>query len=217
MRERADVLRDARRLYDYMAIPPRVLARADILLVAGSHDLRVPEHAARLYVAGAAPLVVVSGGFGKMTEGLFSEPEGVVFARVCRAHGVPETALYIEDQAKNTGDNVRLSRRLLEERGVRPAGGILVCKPYMVKRAWATATKQWPEAVWGVSAPDIPFEDYAQGVALDSEIGLMVGDLQRLRVYADRGFQTPVDVPGDIWAAYERLVEDGYGEYVIRA
>lgn len=215
MRERAEILRDAKRLYDYLAIPPQTLEHADILLVAGSHDLRVPEHAARLHQAGAAPLVVCSGGYGKMTDGLFTEPEGAVFARVLREHGVPQSALYIEDQAKNTGDNVTLSRKLLHEKGVYPKTGILVCKPYMAKRAWATAAKQWPDVHWGVSTPDIPFERYADETALDPEIQLMVGDLQRLRVYADKGYQAPIDVPDDIWAAYERLVKDGYRAYVI--
>ena len=43
----------------------------------------------------------------------------------------------------------------------------------------------------------------------------MVGDLQRLRVYAEKGFQAPVEVPDEIWAAYERLVAAGYDQYVI--
>lgn len=215
MRERAEILRDAKRLYDYLAVPPQTMEHADILLVAGSHDLRVPEHAARLHARGAAPLVVVSGGYGKMTDGLFTEPEGAVFARVLREHGVPQSAIVIESQAKNTGDNVTFSRKLLHEQGVYPKTGILVCKPYMAKRAWATAAKQWPEVEWGVSAPPIPFEQYAENETLDSEIQLMAGDLQRLRVYADQGYQAPVDVPEDIWAAYGRLVRDGYTQYVI--
>ena len=44
----------------------------------------------------------------------------------------------------------------------------------------------------------------------------MVGDLQRLRVYAELGYQVPVEVPAEVWAAYERLAADGYDRYVIR-
>ena len=43
----------------------------------------------------------------------------------------------------------------------------------------------------------------------------MVGDLQRLRVYAGR-FQAPVEVPEPVWAAYERLAGAGCDRYVIR-
>ena len=49
----------------------------------------------------------------------------------------------------------------------------------------------------------------------DTTIALMVGDLQRLRVYAEKGFQAPLEVPDDIWAANERLVAAGYDQYVI--
>ena len=37
----------------------------------------------------------------------------------------------------------------------------------------------------------------------------MVGDLQRIRVYAERGFQIPQEIPDDVWLAYEELVRAG--------
>ena len=43
----------------------------------------------------------------------------------------------------------------------------------------------------------------------------MVGDLQRLRVYPGLGFQMPVDVPEELWAAGRRLAADGYDRYVM--
>ena len=50
----------------------------------------------------------------------------------------------------------------------------------------------------------------------ETTISLMVGDLQRLRVYAEMGFQAPVEVPDEIWSAYDRLVAAGYDQYVIK-
>jgi hypothetical protein len=43
----------------------------------------------------------------------------------------------------------------------------------------------------------------------------MVGDLQRLRVYPEKGFQIPQEIPADVWAAYEELVRAGYDKYLI--
>ena len=43
----------------------------------------------------------------------------------------------------------------------------------------------------------------------------MVGDLQRLRVYAGR-FQTPVEVPEALWEACLRLAADGYDRFFLR-
>ena len=68
-----------------------------------------------------------------------------------------------------------------------------------------------------VRVPAIPFEKYWNDEeSLKREINLMTGDLQRLIVYAEKGFQVPVDVPDHIWAACERLVEDGFDMFVIR-
>ena len=216
MRTRTDALMDAERLYGFLSEGPTGPAKADLLLAAGSHDLRVAEHAARLYHQGIAPLIVCSGGFGKMTEGVFQQPEGVLFARKCHSLGVPEEAVLIEDQARNTGENFTLSRKLLFAKGIHPQTGIIVCKPYMAKRAWAAASRQWPEVSWGVRTPDIPFSAYAaDDTALDQEIQLMAGDLQRLRVYARLGYQVPVEVPDAVWQACQRLFQDGYSQYMI--
>ena len=217
MRRREDILRDAELLYRFHADCGEPPARADLLLAAGSHDLRVPRHAAKLFLAGAAPWLMCTGGLGKITEGLWSEPEALLFARECLALGVPEERLLLEDRSTNTGENFRFGRELLESRGIPAESGIIVCKPYMSKRCLATARKQWPALRWAVSAPPIPFSDYADGSCpLEQEIQLMTGGLQRLRVYALRGYQVPVEVPEPVWQAYERLVADGYDRYVLR-
>ena len=100
------ILNDAKTLYNFHASFCRPPIRSDLILAAGSHDMRVPEQAAALYLQGYAPLVVCSGGFGKITDGLFSEPEGVLFARRCMEFGVPEDRILIEQEARNTGENL---------------------------------------------------------------------------------------------------------------
>lgn len=203
---------DAKRLYAFLSDCPQA-ETADFLLVLGCHDLRVPEHAAALYLSGAAPLILCTGGYGKMTEGTLPVPEGVLFAQRCRELGVPADAILVEDKATNTGENFTLSRALLTGK----TSGIAVCKPYMAKRALAAGRKQWPEIHWSVSTPDIPFDSYvSEEAALVPEIELMVGDLQRLQVYADRGFQTPTPIPAEIWEVWHRLVKAGFDRYVLK-
>ena len=217
MRSREEVLKDAKTIYDFLADVPPAPERADIILAAGSHDLRGAEQAAKLYLEGAASLIVCSGGYGKMTEGLFKKPEGELFALRCISLGVPEKDILIENRATNTGENFTFSRRLLEDLGIFPKVGIATCKPYMAKRTWASGTKQWGEIRWFVSTPKLAFEEYpTEETPLESTIQLMTGDLQRLRVYAEKGFQAPVTVPEEIWETNERLIRDGYDTYIIR-
>jgi uncharacterized SAM-binding protein YcdF (DUF218 family) len=189
------------------------LSKADVILALGSHDTRVAVHAARLWHEQWSPLVVVSGGRGKITSE-WAETEARVFGRVVREHGVPAHALMLEETAANTGENITASKRLLEERGVNVRSGILVAKPYMTRRALATARRQWPGVEWVASAPELGFDAFDEDER--QFIELMVGDLQRMVVYAERGFQVPMPVPAAAWAAYEELARLGYDGHVIR-
>jgi len=212
--------RDAEALYTFLSDcsdfgpPPR---QADFILALGSHDIRVAEHAARLFLAGRAPLIVCTGGLGKATGGLWDTPEGDVFARRCAELGVPEENILVERQARNTGENFTLSKRLLAGRHTAPSTGVIVCKPYMAKRAWSTGTAQWSDVRWSVDAPPLSLSEYlGPDTPLEQELELMVGDFQRLKVYAKRGFQAPVQLPETMWTVYRRLAADGYDKYVIR-
>ena len=216
MRAREEYLRDAAALFAFLSAAPPAPERADMILVLGNHELRVPEYAAALYRRGAAPLVVCSGGFGKLTAASWTEPEAVVFARRCEALGVPPERLRRETRSTNTGENFLFTRALLEAEGLRPQSGLIVTKPYMAKRALATAALRWPELSWAVGTPAVAFEDYFPGGPGEEELAVMVGDLQRLRVYAVCGFQASVEVPEEVWEVYERLVADGFDSHVIR-
>ena len=68
-----------------------------------------------------------------------------------------------------------------------------------------------------MNAPAIPFRSYfCDGAPAEQEIQLLVGDLQRLEVYAEKGFQVPVPIPVEVRSAYERLVLAGFDRYVIK-
>jgi hypothetical protein len=43
----------------------------------------------------------------------------------------------------------------------------------------------------------------------------MVGDLQRIKVYPEKGFQISQDIPDDVWKAYEELVRLGYTKHLV--
>src|SRR5262245_19031964 len=119
------------------------LAPADAILVLCSHDKIVAERGADLFLEGWAPLLVFSGGLGSITRRLWDEPEADQFARIAVARGVPADRILVENRSTNTGENVLFTRRLLEERAIDPARFILVQKPYMERRSYATFRKLW--------------------------------------------------------------------------
>jgi uncharacterized SAM-binding protein YcdF (DUF218 family) len=208
----------AKVLWDYHHVGSELPSKVDLLLVAGSHDERVAEYSGQLWKKIDARVTVASGGFGKITSGTSSEPEGRRFKRIMEEHGVPAGVILSEETATNTGENLTRTRALLESHHIAPPmTAIIVTKPYMERRALATALKQWPEVSWSVASPEIGFEEYpTEDVPEMRMIELMVGDLQRIKLYGDRGFQIPQEIPEYVWAAYHELVALGFDRQVIK-
>ena len=212
------VRRLAETLWRYHQVNHR-LEKADAVLVLCSHDKAIAELGARLFLDGWAPLLIFSGGLGAITRSLWERPEADQFAAVAAAMGVPPDRMLIENRSTNTGENVAFTRRLLAERGLDPDTFIVVQKPYMERRAYATFRKVWPEKRVIVTSPRVSFDEYLErysnaALSADEVIGIMVGDLQRIRLYPDRGFQIPQEIPPGVWEAYRELVALGYDKHL---
>jgi len=211
----------AQTLWDYHHVN-HTLRKADVILVLCSHDTRVAERGAQLFLEGWAPLLMFSGGLGVITRSMWTEPEADLFARIAVEMGVPAEHILIENQSANTGQNVLFTRQLLAEKGLDPETFIVVQKPYMERRSYATFRKVWPEKSVIVTSPQDAFEVYLSRytnpeLTPDDVISIMVGDLQRIRLYPERGFQIPQPIPDDVWAAYEELVKAGYDRHLASA
>jgi uncharacterized SAM-binding protein YcdF (DUF218 family) len=134
--------------------------------------------------------------------------------------GVPQDRILIENRSTNTGENVQFTRDLLADRGIDPATLILVQKPYMERRTYATFNKVWPGKSVRVTSPQLSMDDYLarysnNALSADDVISIMVGDLQRIREYPARGFQIAQEIPAEVWQAYEELVRAGYDRHLI--
>lgn len=209
----------AETLWNYHSMKQQI-AKADAILVLCSHDERVAERAAQLFHEGWAPLVIFSGGQGAITRSLWDEPEAERFARIAAGLGVPRESILIEAHSTNTGENIAFTKRLLAERGLDPQKFIVVQKPYMERRAFATFRQLWPEKDLVVTSPQVSFSEYVThytngALSADDVVGIMVGDLQRIKIYPARGWQIAQHIPNEVWDAYEELVRAGYDKYLI--
>jgi uncharacterized SAM-binding protein YcdF (DUF218 family) len=196
------------------------LSPADAILVLCSHDKIVAERGAQLFLEDWAPLLIFSGGFGTITKGIWSEPEADQFAEIAIGMGVPGDKILIENRSTNTGENVIFTRALLAEKGIDPAKFIVVQKPYMERRSYATFRKMWPEKDLVVTSPQVPFDEYLSRysnpqISSYDVINIMVGDLQRIKEYPAKGFQIYQEIPHDVWAAYKELIEAGYSKRLV--
>ena len=215
------ILSLARTIWQYHQLHHH-LSAADVILVLCSYDTSVAERGAQLYLEGWAPLLVYSGGLGSITSRLWTEPEADRFARIAVGMGVPAERMLIENRSTNTGENVLFTRRLLAERGLDPDRFILVQKPYMERRSYATFARVWPGKAAIVTSPQASFDDYLahhsnDALSRDEIIAIMVGDLQRIRLYPARGFQIEQEIPDEVWAAFEELVGAGFDTHLVGA
>jgi len=205
----------AKILWDYNLLK-QPLKKADCILALGSIDLRVAQRAAELYLQGFASLIIFSGNEGEVTKGLFKEPEAVVFAKEAIKMGVPQKNIILEDKSTNTGENIVLTRKLIQEKGLDLKSFIVVQKPWMLRRTYATIKKQWPEMDFVVTAPEIPFEDYPYKlISMDFMINTIVGDTQRVKIYGQKCFQIRQQISKKVWGAFEELVKRGYTKHLL--
>ena len=94
-------------------------------------------YAARLFHAGKAPLLLLSGGSDPQRHA-FSEARAM--AIFLQDLGVPEQALVLEEASRNTLENAAFSAKLLNERGIRHV--LLVTSALHMPRALALFAAQ---------------------------------------------------------------------------
>jgi uncharacterized SAM-binding protein YcdF (DUF218 family) len=186
-----------------------------------SMDDRVAVRVAQLYEQGYGGYIIFSGGIAHQSDALrpaWAAPEAEHFAEVAARHGAPRDKILIENRASNTGENIAFTYQLLQERNLHPESLLLVQKPYMERRAYATFKKQWPNPGTDVvvTSPPIPYDQYFDSAnPKERVIHVMVGDLQRVLEYPKFGYQIGQTIPDKVWQAYRQLVGLGYTKHLI--
>lgn len=215
-----DFLEPLQVIWDYLGMH-QIPEAADVIVGFGNFNTDIARRAAQLYHQGYAPKILFTGGLGRNTEGLLPEPEAVRFARVAMECGVPERDIILEDKSRNTKENIDFTRAMLEEQGI-PHDRILgVHQPFMERRIVAAMGVYWPEQVFTVTSPLVTIPEYLirakeQGMSENASVSVIVGDFQRIELYARLGYQLPQYIPPEAWDAYEKLIAMGYDKQLAK-
>ena len=215
-----DFLEPLQTVWDYLGMH-QAPEKADVIVGFGNFNTNIARRAAELYHQGLAPVVLFTGGLGRNTEGLLPEPEAVRFARVAMECGVPEMAILMEPDSTNTAENILFTRRMLEEKGIAHDRILGVHQPFMERRITAAMGVYWPEQDFRVTSPQTSISDYLadakrQGVTENAAVSVIVGDFQRMDLYAKKGYQIPQYIPPEAWDAFHRLVKMGYDKQLAK-
>ena len=188
----------------------------DVGVGLGSHDLGVATYTADLFHQGVFPRIVFTGADAPTTVERFPRGEAVHYREHALELGVPDEAILVEPEATNTGDNIEFTRKLLEDNNIQVASLMLISRPYQQRRAFATCKKLWPGIDVVCASRPLPLDAYVATIGdPDRVINMLVGDTQRITVYAECGFAIEQPMPAGVRNAYQRLVDAGYTERLI--
>lgn len=120
--------------------------KADLIIAVGGSYPQMPEKAAELYRKGLAPFVLTTGrfthnlghfrGVSDKLE-IYNKPyvtECDFYHDVLVNNGVPESAIIREDKAEYTRANAELSRKMVDEKGLKADTVLVVCKSFHARR-----------------------------------------------------------------------------------
>ena len=127
------------------------------------------DHAADLYKAGAAPVVIVAGGKKSGDK----ETQGLVSFEYLRAKGIPESAIKIEVDGTNSFEELSSSAFIMRQAGLTPQA-VIVTDPYHAYRSAAIAEEVGLSAHVSPTNGRSTFSDYVRetgAVALGRIIG----------------------------------------------
>ena len=209
-----DYLKPLQIIWDYLGMHQEPV-KADVIVGFGNFNTDIARRAAELYHQGYAPKILFTGGLGRNTEGMLPEPEAVRFAKVAMECGVPAEDILLEEKSRNTKENIDFTKALLEDRRI-PHDRILgVHQPFMERRIVAAMGVYWPEQTFTVTSPQVTIPEYLerakqQGITENASVSVIVGDFQRIDLYAALGYQLPQHIPPEAWMAFHTLVSMGF-------
>lgn len=213
-------MRELKVLWDYLKLN-MTPQKSDCIVGFGCINEDVAIKASELYLEGYAPKVLFCGGLGRNTLGRWAKSEAERFSDIAIKMGVPKKDIIIENKSTNSGENIVFTREKLLENNMSVSKILAVHKPYMERRVYSAIKNYWPEIEVITSSANYEMEEYIaltmkEGLDEKEVIETIVGDFQRIDVYAKLGYQIKQDIPKEVWSAFNQLVDMGYvGQLII--
>ena len=188
---------------------------AEMIFVLGNKSDALPAEAAKLFNRRLAPMIIVSGGYGRLTKH-DAICEADRYLKTLRELGIPDSVILAERESTNTGENILLSQKMLAAKGYELKTGIAVTTAMLSRRHRATLQKLWPSVTWTIDTPEpVPFSKRIEQDNANEFLDLMVGEVDRLQKYPSHGFMDAIEIPASVLAAQRLLVAAGYTKYLV--
>lgn len=208
-------------VWDYMVLNIPIKP-CDLIMGCGSKSLITPVYCSELWKQGYGKKILFSGGFGKITHHLFEKPEAKKYQEIAIKLGIPKDAIIIEDKSTNTGDNFKFSIKLLEKKKVSYESILIVHNNFSQRRTLNTAKANLKGKEILITSPKKTFEQFKTELQEKTQevqqqiISVIVGDIQRIIIFPQFGWQVEDEVPEEVRWVYQKLKQMGYDTYVYK-
>lgn len=168
----------------FVSDPPEAV---DLAFVLCSPTVSSIIPAVSLYKSGLASRILISGA-GMSTQNIV---EWSLYRNFALEAGVPQEALLIERNAKNTRENIILGKNLIAGKlGWHKVETVAICaKPFHMRRAIMTARKHFPAHVRLIARPPEDPGDLSEETWWQSDWGRtrVLDELGKISQYARKG------------------------------
>ncbi len=209
----------AKIIWDYLRLNQEI-EKSDLIMILGSHDIRVAERWIELIKKWYAKKILFSGWIWRLTDWVKEfmwTTEADIFAKIAIKNWIKKEQIIIENKSTNTWENIIFSYELIKDLDIKSI--ILVQKPYMERRVFATFSKQWPwkKINFYITSPKILFEDYPNEIIkIEQIINIMIWDLDRIIKYPKLWFQIYQEVPEKVMKAFYKLIDLWFDKDLIK-
>ena len=196
------------------------LVPCDVIMGCGCKDLTIPVRCAELYKNGMAKKILFSGGLGKGTSEKFDKSEAEIFRDIAIENGVKKEDILIENKSTNTGDNFRFGMKVLENNGINCDSIIIVHHVPNERRTLSSAKAIIKEKKLFITSPKVTFSEFIDFLKSEIDGGretieILLGDIQRIVVYPQFGWQVENEFPSDVLEAYNYIKNLGFSKFII--
>ena len=207
----AEVIRDYHHMNHH-------IQNADCIVVFWSDDSRSAIRAVELFKQWFAPYIMCSWWVWWRTnlpEWISTEAENLKY--ILEKHWVPNEKILLEKKSTNSAENVLFTMKALESLWINHNQLILVHKPYMERRTYATWKRHLPNQNIIVTSLQTSLAEYAiDAYPLDHVINKIVWDFQRIKLYWENWFQIPQEIPQEATDAMHELIAMWYDKFVLK-
>ena len=215
-REKIKILEE---IWNYMKLDMKI-EKSDLILGCGCANLNIPIKCAELLKNNYADNILFSGGLGKITVDSFDKTEAEKYREIAIEQGIDKNKIFIENKSTNTGDNFRFSLKVIEKYNIKSDKIIIVHNNLSQRRTLSAAKAIMKNKKLVITSPNRTFSQFIERLNNETEeqekniISVIVGDIQRIIIFPQLGWQLENDVPEQIVEDYYKLKNMGYTKYI---